>query len=73
MCLIIHIHVVDKYSFGIVYHVGSAESANVIHGILQVESVAAHMVSHVRVVPHWPIAFPCRICEKENCVCNVAL
>ena len=40
MCLIIHIHVVDKYSLGVVGDVGGTEVANVILGILQVESVA---------------------------------
>ncbi len=40
MCLIIHIHVVDYHSLGAVGHVGSAEVANVIHRILQVELVA---------------------------------
>ena len=40
MCLIIHIHVVDNHSLGVVGDVGGTEVANVILGILQVESVA---------------------------------
>ena len=39
MRLIIYVHIVDKYSLGVVGDVGGAEVANVIRGILQVEPV----------------------------------
>ena len=47
MCLIIHIHVVDEYSLGVVGDVGGTEVANVILGILQVEPVAECFYAHL--------------------------